>query len=369
MPPSAGGEFQAVSQRGASPGTATVVPPPLSIEAQTFQFSGTGGDYFRIWIVNLALSVLTLGIYSAWAKVRREQYFHRNTLLAGSGFDYHGNPVAILKGRLIAWLLFAAVAVSQQFSPILYGVLLLCLVPVAPWLILRSLKFRAANTSYRGLRFHHRGTYRQSLGAFVGHGLLVLLTGFWLPMWVRAIRRFQLGRLSFGQSEFQCEPKAGGFFSAFMLAGLMLFVPLVAGVAVLVTHAMSTSGRVQTPEIVFFSLGFPVALVLLNALLVRPFLQVRLANLTWNATSLQGHRFISSQSFASYWRVAAGNLVLLIFTLGLYWPWAKVREADYRLRHLAFAAPDLEGFVGLATPDNSAVGEEITDVFDLDFSL
>lgn len=215
-----GGEFQAVFQGGASPGTATVVPPPLSIEAQTFQFSGTGGDYFRIWFVNLALSALTLGIYSAWAKVRREQYFHRNTLLAGSGFDYHGNPVAILKGRLIAWLLFAAVAVSQQFSPILYGILLLCL-----------------------------------------------------------------------------------------------------------------------------------------------------ANLTWNATTLGGDRFVSSQAFASYWRVAAGNFVLLILTLGLYWPWAKVREANYRLRHLAYAAPDLDGFVGRATPDNSAVGDEITDVFDLDFSL
>ncbi|MDR1854861.1 MAG: DUF898 domain-containing protein, partial [Azoarcus sp.] len=38
------------------------------------QFTGSGGEYFRIWIVNLLLSILTLGIYSAWAKVRREQY-------------------------------------------------------------------------------------------------------------------------------------------------------------------------------------------------------------------------------------------------------------------------------------------------------
>ncbi len=35
-------------------------------------FTGTAGDYFRIWIANIALTLLTLGIYSAWAKVRKD---------------------------------------------------------------------------------------------------------------------------------------------------------------------------------------------------------------------------------------------------------------------------------------------------------
>ena len=45
------------------------------------RFGGNGAEYFRIWIVNVALTLATLGIYSAWAKVRREQYFHRHTSL------------------------------------------------------------------------------------------------------------------------------------------------------------------------------------------------------------------------------------------------------------------------------------------------
>lgn len=40
-----------------------------------FRFTGTGSEYFRIWIVNWLLTLLTLGIYSAWAKVRRIQFF------------------------------------------------------------------------------------------------------------------------------------------------------------------------------------------------------------------------------------------------------------------------------------------------------
>jgi len=71
-----------------------------------FEFTGDGWEYFKIWIVNLLLTILTLGIYSAWAKVRRLHYFYRNTLLAGASFEYHGTPIAILKGRLIAFALF-----------------------------------------------------------------------------------------------------------------------------------------------------------------------------------------------------------------------------------------------------------------------
>ena len=56
-------------------------------------FTGSGQEYFRIWIVNLMLTVATLGIYSAWAKVRRLQYFDRNTQLGGAVFDFRGNPI------------------------------------------------------------------------------------------------------------------------------------------------------------------------------------------------------------------------------------------------------------------------------------
>ena len=75
---------------------------PQDTQQFRFRFTGTGGEYFAIWIVNLLLSIVTLGIYSAWAKVRREKYFHQHTRLAGTGFDYHGRPGAILRGRLLA---------------------------------------------------------------------------------------------------------------------------------------------------------------------------------------------------------------------------------------------------------------------------
>ena len=343
--------------------TVTVPDEPLR-----FQFTGTGGDYFRIWIVNLVLSVLTLGIYSAWAKVRREQFFHRNTLLAGSGFDYHGNPKAILKGRLIAWTLFGLMGVSQKFSPALYGVLLLCSIPILPWLLMRSLKFRAANTSYRGLRFHHDGTYLQAFVAFVVQGIPVLFGGLWLPMWMRAIKRFQLGNLSFGRTAFKCEPSASGFFGAYF-KGSLLAILLVAVAAVVLVPMFRPLATGIDPGSEALATFVPFAFLMLLTLIVRPYIAARLANLTWNATSVGGKAFISTQTYRSYLAVVVGNFVLIVLTLGLYWPWAKVREAAYRLDRLMLEGTDLDAFTGMARSDNAAAGEEIADAFDLDFAL
>ena len=82
-----------------------------------FQFHGKAGEYFKIWIVNIALSILTLGIYSAWAKVRTRRYFYGNTSLDGSRFDYLADPLAILKGRMIVFAVILVYVVTVQYLP------------------------------------------------------------------------------------------------------------------------------------------------------------------------------------------------------------------------------------------------------------
>ena len=66
------------------------------------EFSGSAAEYFRIWVVNLFFSLATLGVYSAWAKVRKKRYFYGATRLDGDTFDYFASPKAILYGRIIA---------------------------------------------------------------------------------------------------------------------------------------------------------------------------------------------------------------------------------------------------------------------------
>lgn len=47
----------------------------LSSKLLDFNFSGKAWEFFKIWIVKNLLAILTLGIYSDWAKDRYKCYF------------------------------------------------------------------------------------------------------------------------------------------------------------------------------------------------------------------------------------------------------------------------------------------------------
>jgi uncharacterized membrane protein YjgN (DUF898 family) len=80
-----------------SPGANSSAVAPVPV-----RFTGSGAEYFGIWIVNLLLTIVTIGIYSAWAKVRKKRYFYAHTKIDGDSFEYRGKPIAIQKGRIIA---------------------------------------------------------------------------------------------------------------------------------------------------------------------------------------------------------------------------------------------------------------------------
>ncbi len=66
-----------------------------------FEFKGEGVEYFKICAANFFLSVITLGGYSPWAKIRAKNYLYGNTFLEGANFEYRPNPWAIFCARLI----------------------------------------------------------------------------------------------------------------------------------------------------------------------------------------------------------------------------------------------------------------------------
>ena len=94
---------------------------------KSFEFTGKAREYFSIWIVNICLTILTLGIYSAWAKVRTNQYFYGNTRLDEASFRYLATPMNILKGRMIAFAAFVVYYIATMISPVAAGVIMLLL--------------------------------------------------------------------------------------------------------------------------------------------------------------------------------------------------------------------------------------------------
>jgi uncharacterized membrane protein YjgN (DUF898 family) len=82
-------------------------------------FHGNAQEYFGIWIVNILVSIVTLGVWSAWAKVRTKRYFYGNTEIDTHAFEYHATGYQIFKGRVIAVLVFVLLAVASHFAPLL----------------------------------------------------------------------------------------------------------------------------------------------------------------------------------------------------------------------------------------------------------
>ena len=338
-------------------------------------FSGKGSEYFGIWIVNLVLTILTLGIYSAWAKVRRLQYFYRNTSLAGSSFDYHGPPLAILKGRIIAFTLLVLYNFAGHFNSVLGLTVFAVLACVLPWLMLRSLRFRLYNSSYRGLRFSFHGTLGESYAVFL---LLPLATFFTLyllgPVWHQQLKRYQHNNAHYGRTGFGFDAPVGAFYKIWLkAAGLFLGAALLLGVAAASVVPGLARALPQGPEAKALLVLVPmliVATLFLLSLLIAPYVAARLQNLVWNHTTLGAHRFVSRVSARTLFFITLTNLLGIVLTLGLYRPFAVVRALKYRTESIALvAADDLAGFVAGQEQAVGAAGEEAADMFDVDIAL
>ncbi len=324
-----------------------------------FSFSGTGSEYFRIWIVNLLLSIVTLGIYSAWAKVRRLKYFYGNTTVASSSFEYHGNPIAILKGRFVAVILIIAYNLALESSGIVALLMIVAVVFAAPWLIWKSLQFKLFNSSYRGIRFGFRGSLRQAYMVYLLWPLLSAITLFLAAPF---------------STHFSFDATVGAFYKCYLmffaiwLAGFTLICVLFGGTifAVIASGGMGSTTDASSAFAIF---AFVFALYVWM-FLVFPIFATLIQNLIWNNTRLGLHHFQSNMKWSRVSFIAITNILGIICTLGLYLPFAQIRYMKYRVEAMTLHPDDsLDHFVAATQAQAGATGEGLTDLLDFDLSL
>lgn len=368
-------------------GSADLSAPPV----HTFVFTGDGKEYFRIWIVNLCLTIATLGIYSAWAKVRRLQYFDRNTLLDGASFNFHGSPWAILRGRLVAVFALACYHFSFGFSTKAGAIVVLTIFLLFPWLIRAALRFRMRNTSYRGLRFDFAGTTGGAYLCFVAAFAIFLLPSIvvvlnpksvWMPFMLLLvlylcwpvihgmIRRYQQANIVYGD----CESRYGGSIFGLIkiyLLSLLVFIGafIVIGVAAALIVGLAGKGPVGTAigTVTGFVLGYGAFLTVIC------YAQVNIWNYVWNKTDFPRFTVRSNLQMGPYWILQAENLLLTVLTLGLFRPFAVVRTYRYRLSCIALkmhGAAEFDHIAQSASHEGgSASGDSMADLFDIDLSF
>ena len=335
---------------------------PVEDGPQQVSFSATGSEYFRIWIVNVLLTIVTLGVYSAWAKVRSNQYFYSSTRLAGSSFEYHGNPMAILKGRIVAVLLVGAYHYAGTVSLMMAlpaALLLAALMPLLTW---KSLQFKLHNTSFRGIRFGFDGSVGKAYKYFLLVPLL-FLTLIFAPLAHQRIKRFQHASTRFGAAHFRCDPPVRSFY---VIYGCMFaaYVGLIIGAGVLGALLGGMFGAGAMTGLVV------AALVYVLMLAIAPLFLTQLQNVIWNHTGLREHDFRSDMQWGPLAWIYFTNLLGIIVTLGLFTPFAKVRAMKYRLESVTLVVDgSLDDFVASEQEHVGSIGEGVSDFMDFDLSL
>lgn len=385
-----------------APDQTTSAPTALPPREYRFEFTGKGSEYFSIWIVNLLLSIVTLGIYSAWAKVRREQYFHRNTLLDDQPFDYTGDPQKILKGRVVALIILAIGSTLQEVHAILAICVIAAYALLYPWVIVRSLKFRARNTRYRNIALAFTGTTQEAVKVFfwiylallpfifvsvyfgneiaamnaqkeageklamtgpmlwlmISMGASVILFALGWPAYVARKQAFVHRNIRYGNAQGDFDGTTGDFFKALMqVCGFTLIAIFAFAITIFIVIA----------------LGFSWLAILAYALFVIPNAAYKtyIINTTYTHATIGSQRLHADMEVGSYAPLLLKNLFFMIFTFGLAWPWVQVQLARYRCEHLAlFAAPNtFDNIIGEAQQNPSAFGEEAAEFLDFDISL
>ncbi len=353
------------------------VPPeqPFANSPQVFEhafvFDGRASEYFRIWIVNLALSILSLGIFSAWAKVRTQRYFYGSTRLAGVPFEYTAKPLPILKGRIIAVVLFSAYILAGQVSLALQVGLALLIAILTPWLIVRGAAFRARYSSWRGLNFRFIPDYGEAYIRFLILGIPLILTLGLLYPWIKGKQKaFIVENHRYGGSWFKLLLSAGQFYPPYLIAWGVLMAWMFV-FSMLMFGMIMASGALRSGEAppTWIALAMPMFMYL-GYFVVLAFLAAALANLVYRHIDIDGRRFRSSLQGRKLLWIYASNTLAILLSIGLLIPWAMVRLAQYRADCLSLlAADDFNHMIAERSIGIDATAAEVDGLFDIDIGL
>jgi uncharacterized membrane protein YjgN (DUF898 family) len=363
------------------------------------RFVGSGSEYFRIWIVNLLLTLVTLSLYYPFAKVRRLRYFHNATELGGHALSFHADPWKMFRGYLLVGVLAMVYGLAGKVSPVAGGVAFLIMAALWPALWHSSLRFRLANTGWRGVRARFTGTrggaymamlpffsiavlfvligisaasqHRQPPSPWLGLVLPVLLLALPAMLWL--IKRYQHNHYGLAQESSRFEVRTRSYYN---LALRGLGVMLLVGLAASATMSLFAGGlRFQRAGFdggTLFRILIVVAVFYVLLLsLIGPYFTARLQNLVWNGTRSHNLQFESTLRYRKLALLTCKNWLLTIVTLGLYFPFAAVATARLRLQAVSVSSqidPDQLVQQGRSAQE-SAAGDAAGGLLGIDLGL
>src|SRR5258706_8606581 len=306
---------------------------------QRGSFHGSGASLFGLSIVNLLLIVVTLGIYTFWAKARGRRYLYSQTQFAGDRFAYHGTGKELFFGALKAFLviiafyaLFFLVAfyVSQSLAVVLIYAGIAAVIPFAMW---GAMRYWLSRTSWRGIRFSFRGRLKECYRQYLGGLLLAIVTlGIYTPFFHARMRRYWSNYAYFGNTAFAYDGNGKDFIWHYLLAILLTL-----------------------PTLGLYWIWYGA----------------RQTRYDWSHTTFSTGRFACTISGGAILWLLISNLLLLFATLGFAIPWIRIRTIRFVLDRV-----ELHGEVAWnkivadgRAPKVGTTGEGLADALDIGIAV
>ena len=292
------------------------------------------------------LTIVTLGIYSFWAKTKVRRFHYSHTDLGGERFAYHGTGGELFSGYLKAMLvvgvlaivlaLVTALAGGTPATPSLPEVAAIVVFYLVIFLLITAAingarRYRLSRSSWRGIRFSFHGEAGNFVALMVKGTLLSIVTlGFYIPFFQNQRRAFFVNNSRFGSEQFTYRAEAGELFGAYVKA-VLLTIPTLA-----------------------------LCWIWYSAFKARFF---------WRHTAVSTARFRSSVSGGELFALSITNVFLVLFTLGLGAPWAITRTHAFWCDKLSLHG-DID-FAAIQQRADSAdsTAEGMADAFDVDVGI
>lgn len=345
-------------------------------------FSGTGGSLFGMFTMNSLLTLLTFGVYSFWGRVKIRRYLHSQTRFAGARLAFHGTGGELFKGWMKAMAIFGIPYTALNYAGalqsnaalqwgvnIVAGLLLLCFLPIA---IVGSHRYRMSRTSWRGIYFSFRHSAKDFITLYLKGTLFSILTlGIYYPIFDNAKRAFLSSGTHFGSRVFGFTGEGKELGNIYFKAFRVLILGLVTAEAVLLATSF-LSGKIdptQVIDVVFWTTVGIITMVVPFVFGVWFWFQAARQRYMWSHTTFGSARFQATMTGRDLCELRLTNLFLLVFTLGLAWPWVQTRNLQFLYFHVGLQGPlDLKQVVQEANTA-SPMGEELAGFFDTGFDL
>ena len=350
-------------------------------------FWGRGQTLFGIFIVNMFYTLLTLGVYSFWGRVRIRQFLSSQTSLAKIRFSYHGTGQELLKGSLKAFVVFGIPYSFLNFVPIIWehipfwipnalaAIMVLCFIPIA---VVGSHRYRLSRTAFGAIRFSFRGQVKAYMKVwFLGTFLTFLTAGVYYPFFENARREFLVSHSYLGNRHFTYHGTGMTLLRIYGKSLGMIMCTFLATTFVLI----GVSGIPLTPEFqqhltdwlkdeshgTWVLVGMIVNGI---ALLWSWFyLQLSKQRYFWNHSAFGDAPFQFMASTWNLFELRLTNFLMLVLTFGLAWSWVQVRNLQFLYYYLGLQGPLDIHQIEQEALDASPTGEELAGYFDTGFDL